>query len=31
LDKDIMTCDEDDIPNIQVEATFVGGKMVYRK
>jgi predicted amidohydrolase YtcJ len=31
LDKDIMTCDEDDIPNIKVEATFVGGKMVYRK
>jgi predicted amidohydrolase YtcJ len=31
LDKDIMNCDEDDIPNIQVEATFVNGKMVYRK
>jgi predicted amidohydrolase YtcJ len=31
LDKDIMTCDEADIPNIQVEATFVGGKMVYNK
>ena len=31
LDKDIMNCDEDDIPNINVEATFVGGKMVYRK
>ncbi|MCR9181669.1 MAG: amidohydrolase [Flavobacteriaceae bacterium] len=31
LDKDIMTCDEDDIPNIEVEATFVGGKMVYSK
>ncbi len=31
LEKDIMTCDEDDIPNIQVEATFVGGKLVYRK
>lgn len=30
LDEDIMTCDEDDIPNIQVEATFVGGKMVYK-
>lgn len=31
LDKDIMEVDEDDIPNIKVEATFVGGKMVYRK
>jgi predicted amidohydrolase YtcJ len=31
LDKDIMNCDEDDIANINVEATFVGGKMVYRK
>lgn len=30
LDKNIMTCDEADIPNIQVEATFVGGKMVYK-
>ncbi len=29
LDKNIMTCDEADIPNIQVEATFVSGKMVY--
>lgn len=31
LDKDIMTCDEDTIPNIKVEATFVGGKKVYSK
>lgn len=31
LDKDIMTCDEDAIPNIKVEATFVGGKKVYSK
>ncbi len=31
LDKDIMTCDEDEIPNIAVEATFVGGKMVFKK
>lgn len=30
LDKDIMTCDETEIPNIQVEATFVGGKMVFK-
>ncbi|WP_339609368.1 amidohydrolase, partial [uncultured Planktosalinus sp.] len=30
LDKDIMTCDENEIPNIQVEATFVGGKMVFK-
>ncbi len=30
LDKNIMTCDEADIPNIQVEATFVSGKMVYK-
>lgn len=29
LDKNIMTCDEADIPNIQVEATFLGGKLVY--
>lgn len=29
LDKNIMTCDEADIPNIEVEATFLGGKLVY--
>ncbi len=30
LDKDIMQIAEDEIPNIQVEATFVGGKLVYK-
>jgi predicted amidohydrolase YtcJ len=29
LSNDIMTMPEDDIPNLKVEATFVGGKMVY--
>ncbi|MEX0996465.1 MAG: amidohydrolase family protein [Flavobacteriaceae bacterium] len=31
LDKDIMTCEEVAIPNIEVEATFVGGKKVFSK
>ena len=31
LDKDIMTVEEDQIPNVQVEATFLGGKKVYQK
>ncbi len=30
LDKDIMQVPEDEIPNIQVEATFVGGKLVFK-
>ncbi|HYM12315.1 MAG TPA: amidohydrolase [Bryobacterales bacterium] len=29
LDKDILTCPEDDIRNIEAEATMVGGKFVY--
>lgn len=29
LDKDIMTVDETEIPNIQVEATFLNGEMVF--
>ena len=31
IDKDIMTVNENEIPNIQVEATFLGGKKVYQK
>ncbi|MCF6308413.1 MAG: amidohydrolase [Flavobacteriaceae bacterium] len=31
LDTDIMTCPEDDIPNIQVLATFIDGEKVYEK
>tara|TARA_R110000850_G_scaffold150497_1_gene273254 strand:- start:164530 stop:166158 length:1629 start_codon:yes stop_codon:yes gene_type:complete len=31
LDKDIMTVDENEIPNIRVEATFLNGKMVFER
>ncbi len=31
LDKDIMTVEETEIPNINVEATFMDGKMVFKK
>lgn len=31
LDKDIMEVDENEIPTIQVEATFVDGKLVFKK
>lgn len=31
LDKDIMEVDENEIPNIQVEATFLNGKTVFEK
>ncbi|NCT18428.1 MAG: amidohydrolase [Flavobacteriaceae bacterium CG_4_8_14_3_um_filter_34_10] len=30
LNKDIMTVAEDEIPNLKVEATFVGGKLVFK-
>jgi len=30
LNKDIMTIAEDEIPNLKVEATFVGGKLVFK-
>ena len=29
IDKDIMTCDEDAIPNIKVLGTYVGGEKVF--
>lgn len=29
LDKDIMTCDENDIPKIKVLATYINGEKVY--
>jgi len=31
LETDIMTCPEDDIPNIKVIATFINGEKVYEK
>ncbi len=31
LEKDIMTCPEDEIPNVKVIATFINGKKVYGK
>ncbi len=31
IDKDIMNVLEEEIPNIQVEATFIAGKLVYEK
>ncbi|MEX2349503.1 MAG: amidohydrolase [Flavobacteriaceae bacterium] len=31
LEKDIMTVEENEIPNIQVEATFMNGKMVFER
>ena len=31
LDRDILTCPEDDVRKIQVEQTYLGGKLVYGK
>jgi predicted amidohydrolase YtcJ len=31
LDRDILTCPEDDIPGTQVLYTIIGGKVLYKK
>src|SRR5437773_1764936 len=31
LDRDILTCPENDVRNIQVEQTYLGGKLVYTR
>jgi predicted amidohydrolase YtcJ len=31
LDRDILTCPEEDITEIKVLATYLGGKVVYNK
>jgi predicted amidohydrolase YtcJ len=31
LDRDILTCPLDEVKEIQVDATYLGGKLVYAK
>jgi predicted amidohydrolase YtcJ len=31
LDRDILTCPEDEVRDIQVQQTYLGGKLVYRR